>query len=104
MVNQLSDHLENSQSRLDSGIQAHIKHELERLKEDEENVRQQIEHALEKENLDREKSMASDGDGTSGSILLGDMDEIRTRIEKYVSRRNNDKVEAESNAVVECYR
>lgn len=107
MVNQLSDRLETSETTperqliLDSHIRARIRDELEHLKRDEEDVRGEIERALEKENLDREKSMASDGDGTSSSILLGDMDEIRSRMEKYVSRRKDVE---EGDAVVECYK
>lgn len=89
---------------MDSHIRARIRDELEHLKKDEEDVRGEIERALEKENLDREKSMASDGDGASSSILLGDMDEIRVRLEKYSSRRKNVEVEAEGDAVLECYR
>jgi len=112
VVNQLSNHLEASETTperqltLDSHIRARIKDELERLKEDEEQVRREIERALEKENLDRENSMANDGDGdrTSSSILLGDMHEIRSRIEKYPSRINGDGVEVDGNAVVECYK
>ena len=110
MVNQLSDRLETPETTperqliLDSHIRARIRDELEHLKKDEEDVRGEMERALEKENLDREKSMASDGDGTSSSILLGDMDEIRNRIEKYVSRKKNIGVEAEGDAVVECYK
>lgn len=107
MVNQLSDRLETSETTperqliLDSHIRARIRDELEHLKRDEEDVRGEIERALEKENLDREKSMASDGDGTSSSILLGDMEEIRSRMEKYVSRRKDVD---EGDAVVECYK
>jgi altered-inheritance-of-mitochondria protein 13 len=110
VVNQLSDRLETSETTperqliLDSHIRARIRDELEHLKKDEEDVRGEIERALEKENLDREKSMASDGDGTSSSILLGDMDEIRVRIEKYHSRRKDVGVEADGDAVIECYK
>ncbi|KAF8803638.1 hypothetical protein BYT27DRAFT_7304159 [Phlegmacium glaucopus] len=109
VVNQLSDRLETSETTperqliLDSHIRARIRDELEHLKKDEEDVRGEIERALEKENLDREKSMANDGDGTSSSILLGDMDEIRTRLEKYSSRRKDVEVKAEGDAVLECY-
>lgn len=88
---------------MDSHIRARIRDELEHLKKDEEDVRGEIERALEKENLDREKSMANDGDGSTSSILLGDIDEIRIRLEKYTSRRKDVEVEA-GDAVVECYK
>lgn len=108
MVNQL-DALEASETTperqliLDSHIRARIRDDLEHLKEEDEKVRREIEHALEKENLDREKSMASEGDGANSSILLGDMDEIRVRIDKYASRRNGVEVEAVDD-VVQCYK
>ncbi|KAF8163051.1 hypothetical protein B0H34DRAFT_693927 [Crassisporium funariophilum] len=122
VVNQLSDRLEapettsERQSILDSHIRARIKDELEHLKKDAEDVRQEIEHALEKENLEREKTMAgdaSDGDGGSSGdvrsspVLLGDLEEIRTKIEKYQSRRKSSEfpeVEAGGEAVLECYK
>lgn len=110
MVNQLSDRLEASETTperqllLDSHIRARIRDELEHLKKDEEDVRREIERALEEENLDREKCMASEGDGANSSILLGDMDEIRLRIDGYASRRKDVEVEAVGDAVIECYR
>lgn len=108
MVHQL-EHFDASettperQSILDSHIRARIRDEIELLKKDEEGIRWEIELALEKENLDREKSMASEGDGTNSSILLGDIDEMRVRIDKYASRRKSFEVEA-VDAVVECYK
>jgi MICOS complex subunit MIC19 len=48
--------------------------------------------------------MASEGDVANSSILLGDMDEIRVRIDKYASRRKDVEVEAVGDAVVECYK
>ena len=109
MVNQLSDRLEASettperQSILDSHIRARIRDELEHLKKDEDDVRDKIQRALEKENLDREKSMASEGDGANSSILLGNIDEIRIRIDKYSSRKQDVDVDAVGDAVIECY-
>jgi len=73
-VNRLSDQLESRetaperQSIIDAHIRARIHDELEHLKKEEEIVRQEIERALERENLDREKAMAggaSAGDGSS---------------------------------------
>ena len=110
MVNQLehSDASETTperQSILDSHFRARIRDEIELLKKDEEDVRWEIELALEKENLDREKSMASEGGpGANSSILLGDMNEMRVRIDKYASRRKSVEVEAVGDAVVKCYK
>jgi altered-inheritance-of-mitochondria protein 13 len=104
------------QSILDAHIKARIRDELEHLKGEEEHVRQEIERALQRENLDREKSMAgeaSDGDGASvgdvknSAALLGDLEEVRMKIEKYHANRNTaefPQVEASSAALVECYR
>ena len=106
MVNQL-EHSEASettperQSILDSHIRARIKDEIELLKKNEEDIRWEIELALEKENLDHEKSLSSEG--ANSSILLGDVDEMRVRIDKYDSRRKSVDVEV-GDAVVECYK
>ena len=88
---------------MDSHIRARIRDEIELLKKDEEDIRWEMERALEKENLDREKSMASEGNGANSSILLGDMNEMRVRIYEYASRKKSVEVEAVG-AVVECYK
>jgi altered-inheritance-of-mitochondria protein 13 len=104
------------QSILDAHVRARIHDELEHLKREEEHVRQEIERALERENLDREKSMAgeaSEGDGASvgdvknSASLLGDLEEVRSKIEKYHASRNTaefPEVDTSSAALVECYR
>jgi len=100
---------------LDAHIRERIRNELEHLKRDDENVRREIEHALERENLERESSMAGEapqGDSTLGGTknsvsLLGDLEEIRTKIEKYqLNQRTLEFPEVEANglAVVECYK
>jgi len=121
VVNHLSDRLEGPETTperqliLDTHIRARIRDELEHLKQDEENVRREIEHALERENLDRESSMAGEvpqGQSTVGGIktsvsLLGDLEEIRTKIEKYQSNRRAPEfpaVEESGVAVAECYK
>ncbi|TEB36078.1 hypothetical protein FA13DRAFT_1787526 [Coprinellus micaceus] len=110
VVDQLSDNLDapettpQRQSVIDSHIRARIRGELERLKKEEEDVRHQIEAALEKENLDRERSMAGDasaspdndgsapapgaGDVKTSAALFGDLEEIRNKINKYHSKRD----------------
>ena len=121
-MNRLSDRLESSgttperQTILDAHIRARIHDELEHLRREEEQIRQEIERALERENLDREKALAgetSEGDGNSaGDIrnsvaLLGDVEEIRSKIEMYHSTKKISEypeVEASSAAVAECYR
>lgn len=128
VVNQLSDNLEapettpQRQSVIDAHIRARIQGELERLKKEEEDVRHQIEAALEKENLDRERSMAgnaagSDNDGSApppgagdvktSATLFGDLEEIRNKINKYHSKRDLSQypeVQQAGSVLVECYR
>ncbi|KAJ2924418.1 hypothetical protein H1R20_g12688, partial [Candolleomyces eurysporus] len=122
VVNQLSDNLETTettpqrQSLIDSHIRARIQGELEHLRREEEDVRQQIEHALEKENLDREKGMAGDasandgttsGDVKTSAALFGDLEEIRNKINKYHAKRDLSEypeVQAAGSVLAECYR
>lgn len=123
MVNQLSDQLDSAQpsperqSTLDGHIRARIQSELEHLKQEEETVRREIEQALEKENLDREREMAGEtgtegeeGGGTgsvkSSAALMGDLEEVRSKVDRYQARRELEEfpeVKANGEAVVECY-
>ncbi|TFK26360.1 hypothetical protein FA15DRAFT_667442 [Coprinopsis marcescibilis] len=123
VVNQLSDNLEDMettpqrQSLIDAHIRARINGELEALKREEEDVRQQIETALEKENLDRERSMAGESssadDGASAggvktsASLFGDLDQVKQQVEKYHAKRSLSEypdIQAAGSALVECYR
>jgi altered-inheritance-of-mitochondria protein 13 len=122
VVNQLSDHIASPettperQSSLDSHIRGRIQQELAHLRNEEENVRQQIESALEKENLDREREGAGDaadseepaaGDVKSSAALLGDLQEIQGKIDRFHTRRQLDDFESVKSArdeVTECYR
>lgn len=104
------------QASIDAQIRARIQAELEHLREEEDQVRQEIEHALEKENLDRERAMAgeeseSEGEGAGGvkssTALMGDLEDVRQKIERFQTRRalgEFPEVQAASNAVVNCYR
>jgi len=71
--------------------------------------------ALEKENLEREKSMAgevAERDGTLGSVkssaaLMGDLEEIRSEVDRFHSRQEAEGVRVvkeKGEAVVSCYR
>lgn len=122
MVNHLSDRLEASETTperqgiLDDHIRIRIHDELQHLRREDEQIRQEIERALERENLDREKAMAGDASNSDGSsagdirnsaALLGDMEEIRSKIDKYHSTKKMSdypEVEASSAALAECYR
>ncbi|RDB21549.1 MICOS complex subunit mic19 [Hypsizygus marmoreus] len=124
VVNQLSDRLDTPetsperQSSLDAIIRSRIHSELEHLKQEEEAVRQEIENALEKENLDRERSMVDEspeaaedesvvGRIPSSTALMGDLEEIRSKVDKYQARRDLSEypeVKAAGEAVISCYK
>lgn len=79
-------------------------------------MREEIQQTLEKENLDRERSMAGEaseaGDTASGTVkssaaLLGDLEEIQTKIDRFKSRSlltDHPAVKAYQEAVVSCYK
>lgn len=87
------------------------------MKQEEENVRLEIERALEKENLDRERNMAGEAsegedEGATGSIrssasLLGDLEEVRSKVDKYQAKRDLNEfpdVKESGEAVISCYK
>jgi MICOS complex subunit MIC19 len=101
------------QAILDAHIRARIQSELETLLEQEEVVRREIELTLEKENLDRESSGEEEGDGsTLGDVkasvaLLGDLEEIRRKVERFQNRQEqSDSVAARESeaALASCYK
>ncbi|KAL0063659.1 hypothetical protein AAF712_009351 [Marasmius tenuissimus] len=103
------------QSTIDQHIRSRIEHEVKQLRKTEEEVQNEIARALEKENLDKEKSMAggeeSGGDSAgavkSSAALFGDLEEIRSKIERFQTRRSLQdypEVKSYQEAVLECYR
>jgi MICOS complex subunit MIC19 len=99
------------QTTLDAHIRARIQSELDSLQAEEKSVRQEIERALEKENLDREREKEDDtstlGDVKASAALLGDLDEIQRRVEKYKSRRElggSLAARASGEALLSCYK
>ncbi|PFH47679.1 hypothetical protein AMATHDRAFT_77087 [Amanita thiersii Skay4041] len=121
VVNQLSDRLESSDvpserhSSLDAHIRSRIQAELDHLRKEEEQVRQEIESALQAENMDRERAMAgsasSEQEDTAGNIasspaLFGDIERIRSAIDHYTHKQLSAASEMENvtKAVVSCYR
>jgi altered-inheritance-of-mitochondria protein 13 len=117
LINHLSDRLEDSspsserQSTLDAHVRSRIQSELTRLQEQEDLVRQEIETALEKENLDREKSLAKvegeeEGSVVSAEVLRNDLEEVKKKVDRFHERRQlNDfpGLQEKQEAVVECY-
>ncbi|KAI1790693.1 hypothetical protein LXA43DRAFT_1014579 [Ganoderma leucocontextum] len=122
VVHQLVDHQtspdtpHDRQLTIDAHIRARIQSELSHLHQEEERVREEIERALEKENLDRERRMAgedsaSEEAGPAGSVkssaaLMGDLEELRQKVEKYHARQNSEELSAvrtKGEEVVLCY-
>ena len=110
------------QSSIDAHIRGRIQAEISRLKQEEEDVRRQIETSLEKENLEHEtrgltgkeegeeREIAPSGgsqETLNSTILLGDVEEVRQKAAKYHQKREE---EAESpaiqaaNSVLSCYK
>ncbi|KAK7440275.1 hypothetical protein VKT23_017215 [Stygiomarasmius scandens] len=122
VVDQLSDHTASSkpsperQSTLDEHVRSRIQNEVKQLRKEEEEVQKAIQAALEKENLDREKAMAGDavesgeaGAGTvkSSAALFGDLEEIRSKIERFQSRKdlsNYPEIKSSQAALLSCYK
>ncbi|EIN07596.1 hypothetical protein PUNSTDRAFT_135118 [Punctularia strigosozonata HHB-11173 SS5] len=123
VVNQLANQMQSSsvpperQATLDEQVRSRIQSELTRLREEEENIRRQIELALEKENLDRERNMAggeNDGsvDGSAGNVkssaaLMGDLNELQSKVDRFHAKRDltaYPAVKESGDAVVSCYR
>ena len=97
------------QQLLDSSIQSKIKEEINRLKKQEADVRQQIEQALEKENLDRASQSASKGAKGKSSILLQqELEDVRGKIEKHNQRKSRVEkapgVKQAREKVLQCYK
>jgi len=98
------------QAALDAGVRAKISAEAARLHEGDDILRREIEAALERENLDRERSMAGDADETgnvkNSTTLLGDLEEVRQKVDRYRARASladHPDVKKASEAVASCY-
>ncbi|KAK2467118.1 hypothetical protein APHAL10511_001376 [Amanita phalloides] len=120
VVNHLSDRLQSSdvlqerQLSLDAHVRSRIQAELDHLRKEEEHVRQEIESALEKENLDRERATTGvpDNDTTIGAprsstVLSEDLEQIRFKIERFHARKRLDMfphAQTASESVLACYR
>jgi len=118
---QVIDHLQEStgspgtsperQSTLDAHIRARIDAELGRLREEERVVREQIEAALEKENLNKERT-GTDGDEAEGGVnssssVQGALEEVQKRVNRFHAKRDLSGyllVSESSQKLIECYR
>lgn len=112
---------------LDQNVRSKISAEVTRLRGHNNNndggegdiVQREIEAALERENLDRERGMAgeakaeaeagagaSHGDIKNSTALLGDLEEVRQKVEKYRERASltdHLSVKEAREAVASCY-
>ncbi|KAL5511482.1 hypothetical protein ACEPAH_4699 [Sanghuangporus vaninii] len=108
------------QSSIDAQIRARIHSEVSRLQQEEEDIRKEIELSLAKENLDLETRGAghSDDGGDGGlleedvhkalnsNVILGDLEEVRQKVEKYRSKREDveqNPAEQAAKALSSCY-
>ncbi|KAL5532975.1 hypothetical protein ACEPAF_4749 [Sanghuangporus sanghuang] len=109
------------QSSIDAQIRARIRSEVSRLQQEEEDIRKEIELSLAKENLDLETKGAGhsdddDGDGglleedahkaLNSNVILGDLEEVRQKVEKYRSKREDveqNPAEQAAKALSSCY-
>jgi len=98
------------QSTLDGHIRTRINAELGRLREEERVVREQIEVALEKENLTRERTGTDDeteGGANSSSSVQGALDEVQKRVNRFHAKRDlggYPLVSESSQKLIDCYR
>ncbi|KAG1754188.1 hypothetical protein EDB19DRAFT_1902360 [Suillus lakei] len=121
VVNHLSDRSMSPdtsperQSTLDAHVRARMQAELEHLRAEEESVQKEIELALERENIDREMSSAggessdevAEGDVKNSMTLMGDLEEIRTKVDRFQARRHLSDypaVKESGETVVFCYK
>ncbi|KAI0259963.1 hypothetical protein BC834DRAFT_973870 [Gloeopeniophorella convolvens] len=98
---------------LDDDVRAKIAAELARLHEGDDAVRREIEAALERENLDRERGLAGDADAAApggvknSEVLLGDLEEVRQKVDRYRARAelaDHPEIKRAGEAVAACYR
>ncbi|KAJ7687577.1 hypothetical protein B0H14DRAFT_879641 [Mycena olivaceomarginata] len=96
------------QNSIDAHIRARIQAELQHLRAEEQTVRDQIQAALEKENLDRERAMSGDPDSVKTSpALLADLEEVRAKVDRFHARRDLSEypgLRENSDALVACYK
>ncbi|POY72593.1 hypothetical protein BMF94_4420 [Rhodotorula taiwanensis] len=106
------------QQALDAHIQQRIASELQQLRQQEQQVREEIERALEKENLDRERGSSSSNGGDEASAdkpalshsasLLQDLEQLEKRasgLKKERAETNEWKaVDSGKEALERCFR
>jgi len=120
VVDQLSDRLQASdvvperQLSIDAHIRSRMQAELDHLRKEEEHVRREIESALEKENLDRERTLlgSSESESAAGTlkssaVLSEDLEQIRSKIDRSHPRKRLElfpQVKSAGETVLFCYK
>ncbi|GAA6043907.1 hypothetical protein JCM8097_004101 [Rhodosporidiobolus ruineniae] len=96
------------QEALDAHIQQRIASELQGLRAQEQQVRDEIERALEKENLDRERGSAAEKGLSHSASLFKDLEELEKRSAGLRKQREETdewrRVDLDKQALVQCFR
>ncbi|KAB5593051.1 hypothetical protein CTheo_3516 [Ceratobasidium theobromae] len=95
------------QQALDAVVQKRIQSEMKRLQEADAAVRADIEAALERENLDRDKQIVEVGEGGSSELLRSELEEVQRRADRFRSRLALDHapdVKETQAKLLACYR
>ncbi|GAA5828289.1 hypothetical protein JCM3770_004952 [Rhodotorula araucariae] len=96
------------QQALDQHIQQRLAQELHRLRQDELAVRDEIERALEKENLDRERGIDADSSLPHSASLIKDLEDLEKRaLALRTERAETDdwrRVDTGKEQLVKCFR
>lgn len=95
------------QATLDTSIQQKIKSELDRLRKEENQVRSEIEKAIEKENLAKETKYQGASEGKNSNVLRQELEGLRQKIDKYNKHRDSTSytgVKEAQDALVQCYK
>merc|ERR1712130_353802 len=96
------------QETLDEAIQQRIYEELNKLRKQEKEVQQQIELALEKENIEKEGKpwFGSKDKGQSSTLLQQELDRVKSQISQFQRREFSSfpALHQAREAVIKCYR
>jgi len=127
VVNHLADSTNVSnvspdrQMSLDVHVRSRIQSEITRLRQEEENIKKEIELAMGKENIDRQQ-LISQGDSSSALVngfdeggaktqssiaLIGDLEDIQRKVEKFKGKRNAAStlwVDRSRDSLLTCYK
>ncbi|CAE6503629.1 unnamed protein product [Rhizoctonia solani] len=113
VINQLADNRDSPnpaperQQALDAVVKQRIQSEMKRLQDAEALVQADIEAALERENLDREKQVAEADSVGSSEELRNELEEVQKRADRFKSRlalEHAPEVKESHAKLLACYR